>query len=140
MVATNNMPLRILVVDDHPDTTRCVARLLERSGHAVRTAGGFHAAVAAAGAGRFDVLLCDIGLPDGDGCDLLARVSALYPVTAVAVTGYGTPADLRRYEQAGFDECLVKPLEFGRLAATVERVAAAAAGRRLLATAAGGER
>jgi CheY-like chemotaxis protein len=117
-------PLRILVVDDHQDTTRFLTRLLTGSGYAATGAEGFQAGLAAAKAGRYDLLICDIGLSDGDGCDLLARVAAMYPVRAVAVTGYGMPDDLHRVERAGFDQWLLKPVAFDKLRAIVEQVAA----------------
>jgi len=118
-------PLRILVVDDHEDTTRFLTRLLTGSGYAATGADGFHAALDAAKASRFDLLLCDIGLRDGDGCDLLAQVLTMYPVRAIAVTGLGMPDDFHRFEAAGFDHWLVKPVEFAKLREAIERVAVA---------------
>ena len=116
--------LRILVVDDHHDTTRFLTRLLAGDGHRATAAEGFHAALAAAEAERFDVMVCDIGLSDGDGCERLARVSAMYPIKSVAVTGYGTPSDLHRFESAGFDRWLMKPVSFTKLREAIEGVAA----------------
>ena len=119
--------LRILVVDDHVDTARMLSRLLSWSGHVVRYATAFKSAVAAARAERFDLLLCDIGLPDGDGCDLLEQVTALYPVKAVAVTGYGMPGEIDRYKSAGFDACLLKPYDFEHMGQVIAEVTASAA-------------
>ena len=119
--------LRILVVDDHVDTARMLSRLLSRSGHAVKYATDLQSAIAAARADRYDLLLCDIGLPDGDGCDLLAQVTALYPVRAVAVTGYGMPGEIDRYKSAGFDACLLKPYDFEHMGQVIAEVTASAA-------------
>src|SRR5256885_2803284 len=89
-------PLQILLVDDHHNTVKALDLLLTRDGHHVRTAEGFAAALASARAERFDVLVTDIGMPDGDGCDLLAEIRALYPIWAIALTAYGMPGDFKR--------------------------------------------
>jgi two-component system CheB/CheR fusion protein len=108
-------PLRILVVDDHPDTTKVFKRLLSLEGYTVTTAGDFEEALASAQAEQFDVLLCDICLPDRDGCDVLAEVRSLYPIRSIAITGHTTPEDIQGVTDAGFDECLVKPVDLERL-------------------------
>jgi CheY-like chemotaxis protein len=80
--------LRILVVDDHADTLLVLTTLLTRHGHAVQGALDFRSAVEIAQAGFFDLVICDIGLPDGDGCLLLNEFKKLYPIKAIAITGY----------------------------------------------------
>jgi DNA-binding NarL/FixJ family response regulator len=120
----NTIPLRILVVEDQHDTAKFLTKLLSMAGHCAESAETFGAALAAARAKRFDVLVCDIGLGDGDGCDLLAEVSALYPIKAIAVSGYNTPEDVRRFRQAGFAGFLLKPVEFTNLHETIETVVA----------------
>jgi two-component system CheB/CheR fusion protein len=82
-------PCKVLVVEDHADTAAMASRMVRLVGFDVAVAADFRSAAAAARAARYDVLLCDIGLPDGDGYALLAEVRAMYPVRAVAVTGYG---------------------------------------------------
>ena len=62
-----------------------------------------------------DVLLIDIGLPDGDGCDLLLELAAMRSVPAIAVTGYGQDKDRRKSLAAGFDEHMVKPISMDRV-------------------------
>ena len=116
------LPLRILVVDDHVDTAKMLARLLSQSGHTVRYATGYHSAVAAAQAEPCDLLLCDIGLQDGDGCDLLAQVMAMYPVKSVAVSGYGMPGEVDRFKSAGFNAYLLKPYDFRRVGEVIAEV------------------
>jgi two-component system CheB/CheR fusion protein len=115
-------PLRILVVDDHVDTAQMLTRLLSRSGYVVRYATGFDSAITAARTERFDLLLCDIGLPDGDGCDLLGQVLALYPVKAIAVTGYGLPNEIDKFKTAGFHAILMKPYDFDRIGEAIAKV------------------
>jgi len=65
--------------------------------------------------GRFDVVLCDLVLPDGDGCDLVAELFLIRPVRAFAITGYGMPHDLARTQAAGFLAHLTKPVVVERL-------------------------
>lgn len=100
----------ILLVEDHVDTANLFAKLLRRDDHHVAIASDYASALALARSRRFDVLVCDIGLPDGDGCDLLREVRSLYPIRGLAVTGYGTDRDLRRCTEAKFDAHLVKPV------------------------------
>lgn len=98
--------------------------LLSAAGHRVREADGFASALAVARDEPLDVLITDIGLPDGDGCDLLARVSALRSVKAVAVSGYAGPEHVERFRAAGFDAFVAKPLDADALLTTVRAVAA----------------
>jgi CheY-like chemotaxis protein len=102
-------PLRILAVDNDRDTLRVFQRILTNEGYQVSTADGFDDALTLARANKFDVLLCDIGLSERDGCALLAEIRAIYKIRAIAVTGHGTPDDLKRYSEAGFDGFLIKP-------------------------------
>jgi len=69
----------------------------------------------------FDLLLCDIGLPDGDGCDLMRELHALYKLEGVAVTGYGMAHDVERCLGAGFNSHVLKPISFDKLLTTLEQ-------------------
>jgi PAS domain S-box-containing protein len=117
-------PLRILLVEDHRDTRRTLSRLLTHFGHAVLTAENVHSALEIMGSGEFDVLLCDIGLPDGTGYEVISQVRQTRPIKAVAITGFGTEDDLRRSKEAGFDFHLVKPVDLQELQTVLDRVAA----------------
>jgi CheY-like chemotaxis protein len=117
-------PLSILVVDDHQDTAALLQRALIRTGHQVVTATSAAAAKALARGIQSDVLICDIGLPDGDGSEVLGYIRELYPVKAIALTGYGTDADIKRFSDAGFDEVLLKPIELARLEALIAKMTA----------------
>lgn len=112
---------RILIVDDHADTNLAVAKLLSQRGYEVRTAETCAAAIAAAHGG-VDLLLCDLGLPDGDGCDLLRQLRATHGLEGIAITGSGEPADIDRCVQAGFAAHLLKPVQLAQLTAAIERV------------------
>jgi signal transduction histidine kinase/ActR/RegA family two-component response regulator len=122
--------LRVLLVEDHVDTARVLARLLRRTGHEVTTAHSVADAVGALTAAPFDVLVSDIGLPDGTGLDLIRQVRGQHGLTlpAVALTGFGMEEDLARCREAGFDAHLTKPVNLVKLEETVQRVAAGAAG------------
>ena len=103
-----------------------LARLLRMQGWQVETAGSVDEAVGKATAGRFDVLLCDLTLPDGDGCDLLERLLELpvvhpaVPMTAIAVTGHAFPQDIARSRSAGFAHHVVKPVDMAAVIGLVK--------------------
>jgi DNA-binding NarL/FixJ family response regulator len=113
--AAGARPIRILLVDDHADTRDGLVRLLQRRGHHVRAAPSCAdaravAAEMAAGAG-LDVMVGDVGLPDGDGVELMQAIMRRHGCRAVALTGWGEPADLRRYAAAGIDRAFIKPVD-----------------------------
>jgi len=107
--------LRILVVEDHGDTLQALSRLLTHFGHEISVAEGAQSAQEIIDSKEFDVVLCDIALPDGNGYDLIAEAKRKRPVKAVAITGFGTEEDIRRGKEAGFDFHLVKPVDFHEL-------------------------
>jgi len=115
---------RILVVDDNQDSADSLALLLTFQGHQVHTAYDGSQALAAIDAFHPEVVLLDIGLPDGiSGYDLarhLRRQPATSALRLIAMTGYGQEEDRRRSRGAGFDAHLVKPADFAALAALLE--------------------
>ena len=112
--------LRVLVVEDHADTLRVLRRLLESSGYVVATAGSAAAAMSYATANEFDVLVSDIGLPDRSGHELLRQVKKVHNVPAIAISGFGSAADIKKSRDAGFYGHLTKPLDFKLLHATIQ--------------------
>lgn len=120
--------LRILLVEDHADTRDILRRLLVRWGHSVTLAGNVAEACALLGAEEFDLVLSDIGLPDGSGLAVATALRARSRIPAVAMSGYGMEADIARAEAAGFTEHIVKPVAAERLREIVERVAQSAPG------------
>src|SRR5689334_23168587 len=92
---------RILYVEDHRDTVSVVKKLLERMGHEVTTAATLAEAHRICQSQQFDLFLCDIGLPDGDGWEL-AALARDCGARAIALTGLGMPEDLRHLKVAGF--------------------------------------
>jgi CheY-like chemotaxis protein len=104
--------LSILLVEDHEDTLRVVARLLGRLGYTVRAAREW-----------FDLLVSDIGLLDGSGLDVMRAVRDRHGLRGIALSGFGREADIRRSREAGFEGHLVKPVDFQALAEKIEAVA-----------------
>ena len=102
--------LRIFIIEDHADTARGLAMYLRASGHEVHVALDVRSARQLATEIDYDILLSDIGLPDGNGWELLEELRARRPITAIAMSGYNTDADRARSKAAGFVEHLPKPL------------------------------
>src|SRR5688572_12758514 len=120
--------MRILVVEDQADNRELMERLLRLNGHEVLGAGGVQEALAVAAGGPLDLLIADVGLPDGTGCDLLREMRKSRPgLRALAVTGHDEERLVDACRQAGFFDFVRKPVLFSRLLAAVD--AARAAGR-----------
>jgi PAS domain S-box-containing protein len=117
-------PLRILLVDDHRDTALTLRRLLVRQGYDVIVAETLHGALRLAAARNFNLLISDIGLPDGTGFDLLRQIRERQPIDAIALSGFGMEDDLRKSREAGFSDHLIKPINLDRLQAAIREVAA----------------
>lgn len=115
-------PLKILVVEDHDDTSRLMARLLEGHGHNVCTASGVGNALAVAEREPFDLLISDIGLPDGTGLELMRQLQAIRPMRGIALSGYGSSEDVRQAKDAGFSVHVTKPVDFSRLQQIIAEV------------------
>lgn len=118
-------PLRILLVEDHADTARLMRRLLAIDGHEVRWAADVAAALQLAATFDFDLLLSDLGLPDGTGVDLMRALrekGSLLP--GIILSGYGQDRDIERSLEAGFAAHLVKPLSLQQLHQTMATLVA----------------
>ena len=81
--------IRLLVVEDHLDTTRMLFLLLAGFGYAVKTAGDAATALELVSREPFDMVICDIGLPDETGYELMKQIRELHPMKGIAVTAYG---------------------------------------------------
>lgn len=108
---------RILVAEDHPDTAECLRLLLTMNGHQVRVANCVEQALHIAQDYDFDILISDIGLPDGRGTELLTKLRKTrhQDISAIAMTGFGMDRDLEESRKAGFSAHLTKPVEFSAL-------------------------
>jgi PAS domain S-box-containing protein len=114
--------LRILLVEDHRDTRRTLARLLAHFGHEIAVADSQRSAFEILRSRPFDVVLSDIGLPDGSGYDVISEAKRGRHVTGIALTGYGSQEDIRRGKEAGFDFHLTKPVDFYELRGVLDQV------------------
>ncbi len=106
---------RILVVDDHADTCLGMQRLLTRRGYQVSVAHSVAEALAAAERSPFDLLISDLGLPDGTGFDLMHALRSRGGPPGIALSGYGMEGDVARSREAGFSEHLIKPVTLEHL-------------------------
>ncbi|HZG53241.1 MAG TPA: response regulator [Pyrinomonadaceae bacterium] len=116
---------RALVIDDAPDVTEMLAILLQYAGYEVVMVYSGAQGLAAASAGRFDVVVSDIGMPGMNGYELAAAVRALpeYQATPmIAVTGFSMYEDRERALQCGFNAFLTKPINPRDLLNLVERL------------------
>lgn len=115
----------ILLVEDHFDTRRAFAVLLQSWGHQVSTADSATGGLAFLSGNDVDVVLSDIGLPDQDGYDFISQVRQSNPdVVAIAVSAYFTAADQRRGHEAGFDMYFAKPVDLVDLRFALARLTA----------------
>lgn len=115
--------LKLLLVEDHADTARALQRLMQSRGFNISTAGSVATALETLQQDKFDVLLCDLGLPDGTGLDLIRKVrETSRTLPAIALTGFGMQQDVERAAEAGFDAHLTKPVNIQTLEATIWRL------------------
>ena len=101
---------RVLLVEDHEATRNSLAKLLIRRGYDVRTAASLTEARRLATTASFDLLLSDLGLPDGNGCELMAELRDKRAIRGIALSGYGMDMDVEQSRRAGFVNHLTKPI------------------------------
>ena len=114
--------VRLLLVEDHEDTNRSLTRMLRRRGYEVHPANDIRSALDLATRKQFDVLVSDIGLPDGSGIDLLKALREKRDVFGIALSGYGMEEDIRRSGEAGFSHHLVKPVDLNKLDSIIQEM------------------
>jgi CheY-like chemotaxis protein len=115
-------PLAIFVVENHADTLKYLRMYLEQLGHQVRAARSMAEALAELPGSDCDVLISDIGLPDGDGWQLLRQIALPQPY-AIAMSGYGMNADRLRSKEAGYRHHILKPFQPDELEVMLEEAA-----------------
>jgi PAS domain S-box-containing protein len=116
--------VEILLVEDHEDTARVLGRILRNAGFEVSHAGKIADARALAGSRRFDLLISDLGLPDGSGLELMKALRDMQGLKGIALSGFGTDDDVAASEAAGFSAHLTKPVDWDRLRVEIERLTA----------------
>lgn len=113
----------ILLVEDHQDTANAFARMLRRDGYAVTIATSAADAMSLCAGHAFDLLICDLELPDGDGSNLLRAARQSRPRTqGIVVSGHDDAARQEQARAAGFLQCFVKPLDYVALRQTIRGV------------------
>lgn len=119
--------LSILLVEDHADTAHALTRLLSSYGYEVRAADSVESALTLASESEFDVIVSDLGLPDGSGLELMRQIRVMRdgrPTRGIALTGFGMEEDVQKSKEAGFTEHITKPVNFQSLQRAIERVTA----------------
>src|SRR5215210_867849 len=120
--SSRHQPPRILLVDDHEASARALSRLLRSHGYHVTTAYTFNGALALAAApGVVDLLICDVDLPDGNGCELLRRLRAFFggrAIPGIAITGHD--GWVEESARAGYGRFLHKPLQLDDVLEAIE--------------------
>jgi CheY-like chemotaxis protein len=112
--------VRVLVVDDEPDSRELLAELLQEAGMLVDAAASVAEAFDALMANRPDVIISDIGMPYENGYAFLRNLRQVLPedggtIPALALTGFARPEDRERAFAAGFNLHLAKPIQIERV-------------------------
>jgi CheY-like chemotaxis protein len=113
---------RIFVVEDHPTTARALKMYLETQGYTVTIAENMAAALSTAEKMPFDLLICDLNLPDGTGWDLMKKLSDKGPIRGIAFTASGSAEDIARSKQVGFERHIVKGATAEELTEAIDKV------------------
>jgi len=113
--------ITVLCVDDHKDTLTSLEHILKLHGYTVWTAENASAAITLGKSISFDILLCDIGLPDGPGWHVLNELRSLKLFPAVALSGYCMKEEREEQRRNGFDECIAKPYSILTILAAIEK-------------------
>lgn len=114
-ISDRTLARRILLVEDHEETRTTLSQLLTRRGHSVVAASTVAAARAQAQENAFDLVISDLGLPDGDGHELMAQLHSVYRLPGIALSGYGMDEDIARSGKSGFFTHLTKPVDIRNL-------------------------
>lgn len=117
--------LQVLLVEDHEDTLRMMSKLLKMFGYDVKAASSVDEVRRISDTTRFDLLISDIGLPDGSGLDVirhLRKQPANREILGIALSGFGMEDDIRKSRQAGFERHLTKPVSLDALEETILEV------------------
>jgi two-component system CheB/CheR fusion protein len=124
--AVSSRRLHILIVEDHENTATVMSKLLKRNGHEVVTASTVRQALHVLRTTPLDLLVSDLGLPDGNGFEIMTELSKVSDAKGIAISGYGMEEDVERSSRAGFSAHLTKPIDVQRLQETILQVTAAA--------------
>jgi len=113
--------MRILLVEDHVDTREVLTRLLTHWGFEVAPAENLQHGLDQLEGQPIDVILSDIGLPDGTGYALINEARRRGKnVLGIALSGFGFPTEAEVSRQSGFDHHLTKPFDCQQLRSLLE--------------------
>jgi CheY-like chemotaxis protein len=116
----------LLLIEDHSDTAMAMAELLRGLGYQITVASSVATGLEAAervreeGGKEIDLVISDLGLPDGSGFDLMRLLSSRYGLRGIALSGYGMEDDLQKSREAGFERHVTKPVSLQTLQAALQ--------------------
>lgn len=117
------MPRKILVVDDDTASVRVLAKLLNHAGYEVQTAHSRQEALAVAAQRPCDLLITDLGLPDGTAVELLRDLRAISrAIPAIVVTGNVETEPMEACRAAGFSKYMLKPVLFQEIVSAIQEI------------------
>jgi signal transduction histidine kinase/CheY-like chemotaxis protein/HPt (histidine-containing phosphotransfer) domain-containing protein len=125
--------LNILVAEDSPVNLKLVVRMLEKRGHAITSSTNGREALAALGAGNFDLVLMDVEMPEMDGFEATAAIRAKEKdsgthIPVIAMTAHAMKGDRERCLATGMDAYVAKPIRAQELLETIDEVITAKSG------------
>jgi PAS domain S-box-containing protein len=123
--AVASRPASILLVEDHVDTAHVMRRILESAGYTVSHASRISEARRLVSEEKFDLVVSDVGLPDGTGLELMRELKDTCGLNGIALSGFGTDEDVNASKDAGFAEHLTKPVDWDRLRDAISRLVSA---------------
>lgn len=115
-------PLRLMIVEDDETSLTVLVQLLRRRGHEVHAASTVASALALAASQTFDLVISDLGLPDGTGLDIMCEIKTRYGWPGIALSGFGMESDIQQSLAAGFAMHLVKPVSSSDLSRAISAV------------------
>ena len=113
--------MTILLIENHEDSVTYLKRFLKQLGYEVDVAADATSAANAINAHRFDVILSDIRLPDGDGWTLMEQIRGKTRAYAIAMSGLGSAGDIVRSHSVGYQDHLIKPFTPDKLREMLKR-------------------
>ncbi len=113
---------RILLVEDHADIREVTGMVLRNAGYDVTTAATKAEALALCREQSFGLLIGDIGLPDGNGYDLMREIAQSCKIKGIAFTSFGHEDDVAKARAAGYSAHLIKPIDLDVLLGTVGKI------------------
>jgi CheY-like chemotaxis protein len=116
-----------LLVEDHADSAFFIKMMLENIGYRVLLATDLKSALELFQSQTVDLIVSDLGLPDGRSTELMKTISRMRPTPAIALSGYGMESDIQDSLQAGFAIHLTKPIDFEKLASALKSLEASLA-------------